>query len=633
MAAALTAVALVYAWFATGGTGHFGVGGPEPTAGAYYDLLGEAFLAGQLHLKVTPRPELLALPNPYDPSRNDGLRLHDATLYRGRYYLYWGPVPGLIHALWRLVTNSPLYDSIVGVGAALVMSGSFWLILRRVRQRYFPRGASWVVWGSSLTFAAGGIMLYLVGRPAVYHEALLMAAAFLVPAWYSLLLAWEPGAGRRRYLLLSGVLLGCAIGSRVTYLVYAVGPGLVLAWGLLRAGLGARRAALLDLVAFGAPLAVTGLLLVLYNVLRFGSPIEFGVSYVLQGSTSYYAMTRQPDGSMGSFFSPAVIGQNLMIYLFGLPDIHLVYPYFPVAWVTRYTGSGFTFPDVSQYRDILVEPPVISLFLLSPTSLLALLLPMVFVPRRGFGLGGLRPWATGIALGALFMLLLLSASRGVTVRYTVDVLPAITLLGAVALLAGSAGRGVGTWAPTQSLLVLVATVGWGMSLLFGLLLGFGVWLHSFPIQAAQVQSVSNEWVARLGATLRPGSVQTWTEPTGRTTWRGLDGRYLKDGTIYLRVPEPGTTLVLRFASQLPAGTELAIVVDGETRMRGSMAASQQVWWTPPLADLETGEIVPIRLQVFGQATFPPGSHLPLVISSLHFTRGPDEAALYRRLVR
>src|SRR5207248_6297600 len=36
---------------------------------------------------------LLALADPYDPAQNAPYRLHDASLYHGRYYLYFGPTP------------------------------------------------------------------------------------------------------------------------------------------------------------------------------------------------------------------------------------------------------------------------------------------------------------------------------------------------------------------------------------------------------------------------------------------------------------------------------------------------------------------------------------------------------------
>src|SRR5436305_2797670 len=60
----------------------------------YYNLLIDGFLSGQLALKVEVPPALLQLADPYDPrTRPPGLALHDASLYRGRYYLYFGAAP------------------------------------------------------------------------------------------------------------------------------------------------------------------------------------------------------------------------------------------------------------------------------------------------------------------------------------------------------------------------------------------------------------------------------------------------------------------------------------------------------------------------------------------------------------
>jgi hypothetical protein len=65
----------------------------------YYDRQADAFLAGSLSLLEKPPAELLALANPYDYHNREGLGyLWDASLYRGKYYLYWGPVPALVAA-------------------------------------------------------------------------------------------------------------------------------------------------------------------------------------------------------------------------------------------------------------------------------------------------------------------------------------------------------------------------------------------------------------------------------------------------------------------------------------------------------------------------------------------------------
>jgi hypothetical protein len=62
----------------------------------FHNLLTEAFLAGQLHLTIPPDLRLLALPDPYDPVANAPYRLPEASLYRGKYYFYWGPAPVLL---------------------------------------------------------------------------------------------------------------------------------------------------------------------------------------------------------------------------------------------------------------------------------------------------------------------------------------------------------------------------------------------------------------------------------------------------------------------------------------------------------------------------------------------------------
>jgi hypothetical protein len=212
----VVAVVLIsYAFFATGGSWRFrdGMG--------YFSALGDAFLEGHLYLGTQPPPELANDPNPFDAARRDALRargvaiMPDASLFNGRYYLYWGPVPGVIHAAWRLVSRHELADSTAQVLAAVAMPLAFMATVSHTRSQYWPRAPSFIVWGSSIAFGLGGIMLFMVGRPSVYHEAILVGAAFLLPAWYFLLRAYQSDRRRAVYLLISGLLMGCAVGARL----------------------------------------------------------------------------------------------------------------------------------------------------------------------------------------------------------------------------------------------------------------------------------------------------------------------------------------------------------------------------------------------------------------------------------
>src|SRR5258708_14898008 len=60
----------------------------------YYNLLIDGYLDGHLSMKVDVPDALLKLPDPYDPRlRPLGLGLHDASFYKGKYYLYFGVAP------------------------------------------------------------------------------------------------------------------------------------------------------------------------------------------------------------------------------------------------------------------------------------------------------------------------------------------------------------------------------------------------------------------------------------------------------------------------------------------------------------------------------------------------------------
>jgi hypothetical protein len=55
----------------------------------HFNLLSHGFLKGHLHLDGEVPAALLEAPNPYDPATRPHVPvLHDASLYRGKYYIY-----------------------------------------------------------------------------------------------------------------------------------------------------------------------------------------------------------------------------------------------------------------------------------------------------------------------------------------------------------------------------------------------------------------------------------------------------------------------------------------------------------------------------------------------------------------
>src|SRR5512140_234419 len=96
-----------FLWLATTGTWR-----NMPGKTLYYDWLATAFEHGHLAIEQTPPPALLVLSNPYDPAQRAGIPLPvDVSLYKGRYFIYFGPVPALLLLAAKPFTAAPIPDS------------------------------------------------------------------------------------------------------------------------------------------------------------------------------------------------------------------------------------------------------------------------------------------------------------------------------------------------------------------------------------------------------------------------------------------------------------------------------------------------------------------------------------------
>ena len=146
-----------YIWTATSSCAPIHLGEKQVD---YYNLLADGLLDGQLSLKVTPPLELLKLPDPFDPVANEKYKLHDVSLYNGRYYLYFGITPALAFVIpWRYLTGSAPPQSLTLL--FFTLGGLFWslLTLRLLLKRFEP-GAS------PLTYILG-IIAIEIGRAHV----------------------------------------------------------------------------------------------------------------------------------------------------------------------------------------------------------------------------------------------------------------------------------------------------------------------------------------------------------------------------------------------------------------------------------------------------------------------------------
>jgi hypothetical protein len=414
---------------------------PAKRVWGYYNLQARAFQAGQLSLQIPPSAALLALADPYDPRQNEGLRLHDAALYKGRYYLYYGPAPALLlFAPFRMVTRLDLPEPLaLAILCSVGLLFSF-LLLRALCVAYLPDTPPWLLGACLPALAFGSITPFLLRRPQHYEVAIAAGYAFAFAGLYCFASAMTAPSVSKRRLALGSLLLGLAGGSRVPQLAALVVPcalTLYLAFRLEHAPL---RHRLLTGAALWAPVGACVFLLGLYNNLRFDAWTDFGLRYTLQGLISAREY---------KFFDAERLPASLYYYLFVPPRFIRVFPFVVLQpdWYVR-PPAGYVLERVAG---ILPMVPLLWILVISPAF------PSALWRRRRtlFGAAGLL-LAVGCAL-----ILLFSFSAG-TMRYEVDF---ATYLLVPALLFWCAGlnalRGK-PWAyrgaVTLFVLLLVATV-------------------------------------------------------------------------------------------------------------------------------------------------------------------------------
>ena len=398
----------------------------------HYEYMAEGFARGHTYLSVDPDPALLSLRDPYDPAANARLRLWDASLYKGRYYLYYGPGPAVAVMLpWRILTGRVPAQANVVAGFAAAGLAALALLLWEVRRRCFPAlpGAAL---GAVLVVAFHAAWLpVILRRPGVWELPIVSAAACL---WWALYFLWRFGdsGGLARWAVATGAALALLIACRVTNLPEA---GLILLLLLLPLGGagagGARRWR--GALAAAALVCASGAALLLYNLERFGSWREFGQSYMLGG--------RDIRGS--AFLNPSYIPFNMWTYLTSLPQMGPYFPFLHATWPASFPPGYLGYE--AMYGALFAMPVHLAGFV-----------ALAWAWRRRADPAS-RPAALALAAAAcstLFAAAILFCWQGACSRYTAELFAGWTVATSVGLMAvfgsGTAGR------PSRAARVLAA---------------------------------------------------------------------------------------------------------------------------------------------------------------------------------
>lgn len=319
----------------------------------YTDFV-NSLINGSIALEEEPSQELMELDNPYDSTQRIDIEYKwDVAYYNKSYYVYFGILPALIlYIPVKLLTGVSLPMSIG------VLLFSAFIIINLVRILIFL----YKKWFKNLSFnylclaiigtISGSLIFWINRRPMVYELALASGLCFALEGVFLMLKAlYHDEKVHYKELTLGALCLALAVACRPNHLLISLifAPKLVQ---ILIKNIKEKNEVVKYVCSIGIPYLTVGILLMIYNYVRFDSIFEFGTSYQL---------TINDMRNLG--YRILTIPVGIITQLFKLPVTSNEFPFF--------IHQHSTIPFFGYYY---VESMVCGLFILNPINLIVIFL-------------------------------------------------------------------------------------------------------------------------------------------------------------------------------------------------------------------------------------------------------------------
>ena len=258
---------------------------------------------------------MLTLSNPYDPQLRISEKVPfawDHAFYKGHYYMYFGITPVFcIFLPYRLITGHSLttYHA-TQLFTSVFIIGLFLLFLT-IAKIFFKELPLSVYLSLSVCFSFMSVW-YISAAPALYCTAISAGLAFGIWSIYFFIKSAYQSSNE------TNELINLSIGSFLGALTFGCRPPVALFNIILvpilisltnKRELNGKQ--ILKLLTALSPYVIVGILLMIYNYLRFENPFEFGQSYQLTNTDQHTY------GPLGNFnLSKILSGLNYMNFNF-----------------------------------------------------------------------------------------------------------------------------------------------------------------------------------------------------------------------------------------------------------------------------------------------------------------------------
>ena len=394
----------------------------------------DAFRAGQVSLLDEPSKELLAMENPYDWSARKALGVSakwDHLLFEGKYYSYYGITPVLLLYLpYTAITGYyfPVAESILLFGGlGIIFLTLLFLEFAELFGKKLPNSmllATLVI----LQISSG--VWYNFVYDNFYEIAQSAGFLFTCAGFFFLLRSRVIGEGKIKYrhIVLSTMCFSWAVLCRPTLALYCIVACIFLVFGYVKhrkeitaahdpaeQKQALRSATVKYLLSALTCFVLIGGIQVVYNVARFGNPLDFGIQY----SLTINDFTR-------SRYHTDFVMIGLFNFLLTFPKIQPEFPYVVSNFSTLSTNGYYFIANrnamglfwralpslgyagiLPAWRRLSKQEKVQALCLLVPTCIIAPLVIIFSIWESGYGVRYCCDFAWQFILGGAAILFLI----------------------------------------------------------------------------------------------------------------------------------------------------------------------------------------------------------------------------------
>ena len=355
-----------------------------------------AVVNNQFHLLTDPTEAFKSLDDPYDTltramlTERDVDFKWDTAYFNGHHYIYFGILPLILTFLpYYLITRRYLSMSIVIFIFSVIIFIMLKEILLKLLNRFFEHLSFKVVFCSLAMVLFGTLILYANGMGRIYELAIISGLAFVLMGINFILTSMEKEERKYRYVFAGSLCLALSVACRPTDLLASL---LIVPYLLkllienIKNFKTDKKSIFRLILSVAVPYITVGILLMMYNYVRFGNVFDFGAKYQLTVNNMVKLGNRAsliPFGLMINLFSvPIFTGEfpflthhnNLMTY-YGYHYIENmiggVFIIAPICFANFFARKAFRNSKNKELKIIISELLVVGFILAGVSAMMA----------------------------------------------------------------------------------------------------------------------------------------------------------------------------------------------------------------------------------------------------------------------